>query len=75
MVCEPGLDLDGAVAVCCFDELPYGPAGAVLDPPADRQGGEHDGQVGVDGVAFAVVGGPACRSLLAILNDFSIWKS
>ena len=28
--------------------------GGVLEVPADREGGEHDGEVGLDGVAFAV---------------------
>lgn len=35
-----------------------GPAGAVLDEPGDGERGEHDGQVGVDGFAFAVVRAP-----------------
>jgi hypothetical protein len=35
-----GLDLDGAVAAGGFDELADGPAGLVLDPPADGQRGE-----------------------------------
>ena len=71
-----GLDLDGAVAAGGPDELPDGPAGLVLDPAADGQGGEHDGQVGFDRVAL-VRGrsGRACRSLLDIRNDFSIWNS
>jgi hypothetical protein len=46
-----GLDLDGAVTAGGGDELPYGPAGLVLDPAADGQGGEDDGQVGLDRVA------------------------
>jgi hypothetical protein len=50
-----GLDLDGAVAAGGLDELADGPAGLVLDPAADRQGGEHDGQVGFDRVAQVVV--------------------
>ena len=36
----------------------------VLDPAADGQGGEHDGQVGFDGVAFAVVDGPGLQVAL-----------
>ena len=42
---RPGLDLDGAVAAGGLDESADGPAGLVLDPAADRQRGEHDGQV------------------------------
>jgi hypothetical protein len=52
-----GLDLDGAVAACGANEFPDGPAGPVLDPPADGQGGGDDGQVGFDGVAL----GPTAR--------------
>ena len=39
------LDLDGAVAAGGFHEPPDGPAGPGLDPSADCQGGEDDGQV------------------------------
>jgi hypothetical protein len=35
-------DLDGAVAAGGADELPDGPAGAVLGEPSDGQGGEDD---------------------------------
>jgi hypothetical protein len=50
-----GAHLDGAVAAGGADELPDGPAGALLDEAGDGQGGEDDGQVGLDGVPFAVV--------------------
>jgi hypothetical protein len=50
-----GLDLDGAVAAHGRDEPSDGPAGGVLDPPGDGQGGEHDGQVRLDRVFGAVV--------------------
>ena len=50
-----GLDLDCAVAAGCLDELADGPAGLVLDPAADRQCREDDGQVGLDRVAQVVV--------------------
>ena len=40
-----GLDLDGAVAAGGLDELANGSVGLVLDPAADRQCREHDGQV------------------------------
>jgi len=40
------------------DEFLYAPAGLGFDPVADGHGGEHDGQVGVDGLAFVVVDGP-----------------
>jgi len=48
-----GTDLDGAVAAGGADELLDGPAVAVLDEPGDGQGGEDDGQVGLDGVPLA----------------------
>lgn len=38
-----------------------GPAGDVFDPPADRQRGEHDGQVGLDGVPGPVVDRPGLQ--------------
>jgi hypothetical protein len=38
------LDLDSAVTAGGGDELPDGPAGLVLDPAADGEGGEDDGQ-------------------------------
>jgi len=68
---RPGLDLNGAIAAGGLDELADGPAGLVLDPPADRQGGEDDGQVRLDRVAQVVVDG----SLLAIRKVFSISNS
>jgi hypothetical protein len=54
-----GLDLDGAVAAGGLDGLADGPAGLLLDPPADRERGEDDGQVGFDRVAQMVVDGLA----------------
>ena len=59
-----GLDLDGAVAAGGVDELADRPAGLVLDPAADGQGGEHDGQVGFDGVALVVVDRPGLQVVL-----------
>jgi hypothetical protein len=59
-----GLDRDGAVAAGCLDELADGPAGLVLDPAADGQGGEDDGQVGFDGVALAVLDGSGLQVAL-----------
>jgi hypothetical protein len=61
-----GLDLDRAVAAGGLYELADRPAGDVLDPPADRERGEHDRQMCFDRVACPVVDGPTCRSLLAI---------
>ncbi len=58
---RPGLDLDGAVAAGGFDELADGPAGLVLDPAADRQCRQDDGQVGFDRVAQMVVEGPGLQ--------------
>jgi hypothetical protein len=59
-----GLDLDGAVAAGGLDELADGPAGLVLDPPADRERREHDGQVRFDRVPGAVVDGPGLQVAL-----------
>ena len=59
-----GLDLDGAVAAGGFHELADGPAGLLLDPLGDGEGGEDDGQVGFDGVARAVVDGPGLQVVL-----------
>ena len=56
-----GLDLDLAVAAGGLDELPDRPAGSRLDPAAGSEGSEHDVQVGVDGVALAVVDGPGLQ--------------
>jgi len=48
-----GLDLNGAVSAGCLDELPDRPAGLRLDPAADGEGGAHDREAGLDGVAPA----------------------
>ena len=53
-----GVDLDGAVAAEGADEFLDRPAGPGLDAVGDRQRGEHDGEVGVDGFAFVVVDRP-----------------
>src|SRR5271166_4607512 len=58
-----GADLDGAVAAGGSDEFLDGPAGAVLDEPGDGEGGE-DGQVGLGGVALAVVDRPGPQIVL-----------
>ena len=68
------LDLDPPVSAGSLDELGDRPVGLVLDPAADRERGEDDGQVGFARVAVAVVDGRACRSLLAIRKLFAIWK-
>src|ERR1700722_364907 len=57
-------DLDGAVAAGRADEPLDRPAGALLDEPGDGQGGEHDGEVGLDGVALAVVDRPGPQVVL-----------
>lgn len=57
-----GADLDGAVAAGGAGELLDRPAGAVLDEPGDGQGGQDDGQVGLDGVALEGQTGRARRS-------------
>jgi hypothetical protein len=56
-----GLDLDRSVAAGCLDEFPDRPAGPCLNPPADGQGGEHDRQMGLDGIALAVVNRPGLQ--------------
>jgi len=45
---QAGLDLDGAVAAGGAAEFPDRSAGGFLDPPADRQRREDDGQTGDD---------------------------
>jgi hypothetical protein len=71
MVWEPGLDLDGMAAPAGADAFPDQPAGLFFDPAADRQGGEHDREVDIDGVPLAVVGGPCLRSLSGMREAFS----
>lgn len=71
MTCA-GMDVDGPVAAGCFDEFAGGPAGDVLDPPADRQRGEHDGRVYLDGVPGPVVDRPGLQVALVIRNDRSV---
>ena len=64
-------DLDSAVAAGGAGEPLDGPAGAGLDEPGDGEGGEHDGQVGVDGLTFVVADRAGLQVVLDILNDFS----
>jgi hypothetical protein len=59
-----GLDRDGALAACGPHEFLDAPTCLGLDPVADGQGGEHDGHVGVDGVAGAVVDGAGGQVVL-----------
>jgi hypothetical protein len=47
----------------------------VLDPAADRERGEHDGQVCFDGVPGAVVDGPGLQVGFGLPEAFSISKS
>jgi hypothetical protein len=63
-----GLDLDGAAAAGGLHEFADGPAGLVVDPPADGQGGEDDRQVGFDRVASAVVDGPGLEVASCLLD-------
>jgi hypothetical protein len=58
---QAGLDLDRAIAAGCFHELADGPAGVLLDPAADGQGGEDDGEMSLDGVAQVVLDGPGLQ--------------
>src|SRR5215211_9142682 len=53
-----GLDGDAAVAAQGLHEFPDRPAGLAFEPVADGEGGNHDGEVGLDGVAFVVVDRP-----------------
>jgi hypothetical protein len=57
-----GLDRDSAVAARSTHEFLDAPTGLGLNPLGYGQGGEHDRQVGVDGVAGAVVD-RLCRCL------------
>src|SRR5262245_19698651 len=57
-------DLHGAVAACGSYEFLDAPTGLGLDVVADCQGGEHDGQVSVDGFPFVVVDGPGLQVVL-----------
>ena len=50
-----GLDGDAAVAAQSGHEFVDLPAGLTFEPVANREGGHHDGEVGLDGVAFVVV--------------------
>ena len=50
-------------------------AGGVLQVAADGEGGEHDGQVGLDGLALWWNTGRARRSDLVIRNDASTCHS
>jgi hypothetical protein len=55
-----GLDLDGAVTAGYLNEFPDRPTGPRFDPPADGECAEDDGEIGLDGAAFAVLTGLAC---------------
>lgn len=50
-----GLDRDGAVAAGGADEFLDAPARLGFDVVADGHGGQHDAQVGFDGVAQTVI--------------------
>ena len=56
-----GGDGDGSVPAGGLDEALDGPAGGLLDPVRDRHRGEHDGQVGLDGVLLAVIDRPGSQ--------------
>jgi hypothetical protein len=55
------MDLYRAVAAGDLDEFPDRPAGSRLDQPADGEGGEDDREVGLDGIALAVVDRPGLQ--------------
>jgi hypothetical protein len=48
----PGLDVDGVVAAQRRDQLLGGSPSLSLEPSGDGEGGEHHGEVGLDGVAL-----------------------
>ena len=52
-----GLDGDAAVAAQGLHEFLDRLAGLAFEPVADGEGGHHDGEVGLDGVALVVVDG------------------
>ena len=58
-----GLNRNCAVA-CGLDEFLDAPTGLVLDPVTDRQGGEHDRQVGLDRFPGVVVHGMGLQVVL-----------
>jgi hypothetical protein len=69
-----GLDVDGAVAAEGGDGLSDRPAGGVLDPAGDGQGGEHDGRVrSIESLVRWKIGRVA-RSDVAIRKPFSMWN-
>ena len=53
-----GLDGDAAVAAQGLYEFLDRPAGLAFEPVADGEGGHHDCEVGLDGVALVVVDRP-----------------
>src|SRR5215204_600584 len=53
-----GLDGDAAVAAQGLHEFLDRPAGLAFEPVADGEGGHHDCEVGLDGVALVVVDRP-----------------
>jgi len=69
-----GLDLDRAVATGGLDRFPDRPAGSRFNPPADRQGGEHDREAGFGQVALAVADGRTCRLVLDVRKLFSTFQ-
>jgi len=59
-----GADLNGAVAAGGADEALDRPAGPAFDVVGDREGGEHDRQMGIDRVALVVVDRPRAQVVL-----------
>src|SRR5689334_17634400 len=61
---QSGADLDGPVAPGGAYEPADRPTGALLHVAADGERGEHDAQVGFDGLAFVVVDRPGGQVVL-----------
>lgn len=69
------LVLGGAVAPGGADEPFDGPPGGGLDTAGHGQRGEHDGQVGLDGLTLVVVDRPRLEVVLDIRKLFSMCHS
>ncbi|GHG45529.1 hypothetical protein GCM10012320_11450 [Sinomonas cellulolyticus] len=64
-------DVHGAEGPQGADELLDRDAGGVLKMAGDRGGGEHDGEVGLDGLALVVKDRPGFRSDLVMRKEAS----
>jgi hypothetical protein len=69
-----GLDLDRAVAPGGLDSFLIDLPVRAFNPPADRQGGEHDREVAFGQVGLAVADGRPCRPVLDVRKLFSTFQ-